>query len=313
MCGAVPARVLEERREGLERWFEQGFEGEMSWLRRAWERRLDPSFIVPDARTVIVCAVNHKNEAWNQQVEPRIASYIYAPDYHVSVREMLVSLASRLGIRARAVCDTAPVLEKAWAVEAGLGWIGKNTLLITPEYGSFVSLGLLVTSEELGIEREEGVIASHEATKQSGKAQSGLLRACGDRNDAPPSTLHTCGSCRRCIDACPTGALVAPHILDARRCIAYQTLEELEVRSEELGVKHRQLLTGGKWLAGCDECQRACPHNQLTPLYSNPRFAPVIPAPAPAEFWHNLTRGQFDALLSRTVLARRGYDRLVRS
>ncbi len=271
LCGIARARVLTEREEPLRNWIAADMAAGMDYMVRTPERRIDPAALVEGARTVVVCAVNYKNGAWNQTVSPRIASYAYAPDYHTTIVGMLNNVLGRLpeGVHGRAFCDTAPILEKAWATEAGLGATGKNSLLITPEYGSFVLLGVLV------------------------------LDARCDDYDAPFAD-DLCGRCTLCVDTCPTRAIVAPRVIDTRRCISRMTLEK--------NPRHSIDLNG--WLAGCDACQSCCPHNRNTPLTSDPRFTPVIPAPASADFWRTLTRDEFDRIFSITPLARRGYDAL---
>lgn len=298
LCGIARARVLTERGDALDRWLDAGMDSGMEYMRRNRDKRLDPCAVVAGARTVVVCAVNYKNEAWRQSVVPRIASYAYAPDYHTTVKEMLFRVSAALrgeypGVGGRCFSDTAPVLEKAWAVEAGLGWIGKNSLLVTPEYGSFVLLGELIIDAEC------------------------------DAYDAPLAA-DRCGSCTRCIDACPNGAIVSPRVIDTRRCISRMTLERgahdaadaSGAQSARDGCEPADTESGRMpvlhgWLAGCDECQCCCPYNWRTPLHSDPRFAPVIPpATATADFWRTLTEEEFHRLFSNTVLARRGYREL---
>jgi epoxyqueuosine reductase len=269
LCGIARAEVLSEHGESLRRWLDEGMDGGLEYMRRAPAKRLDPAALVEGARSVVVCAVNYKNAAWNQSETPRIASYAYARDYHTTIKTMLHNVMARFPeARGRAFCDTAPILEKAWAVRAGLGWVGKNSLLVTPDYGSFVLLGLLVLDGEC------------------------------DAYDTPRA--DGCGTCTRCIDACPNAAITAPHIIDARRCIARITLEKDSAKD---------VPTHG-WSAGCDACQSCCPYNRNTPLSDDPRWAPVIPAPAPGTFWRTLTEEQFDTLLAETPLARRGYASL---
>ncbi len=271
LCGIARAEVLSEHEGPLLRWLAGGLDGGLEYMRREPAKRLDPRMLVDGARTIVACAVNYKNAAWNQTETPRIASYAYARDYHTTIRKMLHNVMAQFPeARGRAFCDTAPILEKAWAARAGLGWIGKNTLIVTPEYGSFVLLGLLVLDDEC------------------------------DAYDNP--VADGCGTCTRCIDACPNQAIAVPRTLDASRCIARSTLER---RPGNENQKHAH-----GWIAGCDECQSCCPYNRDTPLSDDPRWAPVVPAPAPGDFWRNLTREQFDTLLSETPLARRGYDEL---
>lgn len=289
LCGIARAEVLAEHEKPLMRWLEEGMDGGMEYMRRAPVKRLNPEALVDGARTIIICAVNYKNAAWNQTESPRIASYAYLRDYHITIKAMLHNVLVQIPeARGRAFCDTAPILEKAWAVRAGLGWVGKNSLLITPEYGSFVLLGVLVLDAEC------------------------------DSYDAP--VAGRCGTCTRCIDACPAQAIVEPHVIDARKCIARLTLEKksaAEQGRERVSRESSPPLGGGgvltrPWLAGCDECQSCCPYNIGTPFAADPRLLPLIPAPAPASFWRNLTREQFDNLLSQTPLARRGYDELMK-
>jgi epoxyqueuosine reductase len=266
LCGIARAEPLSEHEGPLHKWLDEGMDGGLEYMRRAPARRLDPAALVEGARTVVVCAVNYKNAAWNQLEAPRIASYAYARDYHKTIKTMLHNVLARFPeVRGRAFCDTAPILEKAWAVRAGLGWRGKNSLLVTPDYGSFVLLGLLVLDAE------------------------------SDAYDTPMA--DRCGTCTRCIDSCPNAAIVAPHIIDARRCIARVTLEKGAAED---------VPTHG-WSAGCDACQSCCPYNRGTPLATDPRWEPVIPAPASGDFWRTLTEEQFDTLLAETPLARRGY------
>lgn len=273
LCGIARAEALDDHAAPLQRWLDEGMDGGMEYMSREPWKRLDPAALVEGARTVVVCAVNFKNAAWDQTAEPRIASYAYARDYHTTIKSMLREMLGHIpGAHGRAFCDTAPILEKAWAVRAGLGRAGKNSLLITPQYGSFVLLGLLVLDAECDAYDE-------------------------------PFERDMCGGCTRCIDACPAGAIVAPRIIDARRCIARLTLE----RPSALDGTAQETKRRYPWIAGCDACQSCCPHNMRTPLSEDPRWAPVITAPAPGEFWRTLTEEKFNEIFSATPLSRRGY------
>ena len=230
-----------------ERFVEAGMQGEMDWLARLPEarRRLDGEHILPGAKTVI-CLARRYGRA-DDPPSP-IARYARGRDYHNGMRKKLRKLAamartigSELGVptEARPLCDQEPILERAWAARAGLGFVGKNGLLIAPGIGSFVLLGEVVTTLELPAE------------------------------DIDPPMTERCGSCTRCLDACPTSAFVAPWILDPRRCIAYLTIEHRSAIPEALraGI--------GDHLFGCDDCQTVCPFNATKrangPL--DPRFA----------------------------------------
>ncbi len=281
LCGVARCRPLDERKKFFDQWFAQGYDASLEYLRRHMDKRLDPSLLVEGAKTIVVCAVHYKNSAWNQPLEriPKIASYAYARDYHKTIKEMLFALLARIrerygNVGGRCFTDTAPLLEKAWATEAGLGWIGKNSLLITPQYGSFILLGELVLDAEAD---------------------------CYDT----PCRENRCGNCTACIDHCPAGAIRAPHIIDARRCISRLTIERLP--EEEASDRHN--LHG--WIFGCDVCQSCCPHNARSPLHTLRTFDPVLdPAETTAAFWQNLTEEEFQRLFGETPLLRAGYHRI---
>ncbi len=278
LCGIARCRELGEQAGNLARWLASGMDSGMEYMRRNRERRLDPAAIVEGARTVVVCAVNYKNRAWDQTGRTmKIASYSYSPDYHTLIKQMLGAVLEGIRgeypeVRGRLFCDTAPVLEKSWAAEAGLGWIGKNSLLLTPQYGSFVLLGELVIDAECDIY---------------------------DR----PYAGDGCGSCMRCMEACPNGAIVSPRVVDTGRCIARLLNERMPEGAETPSA----MLHG--WLQGCDVCQSCCPHNRETPFCENPAFAPVIdPALTTPEFWRALTESEFYRIFGNTPLSRTGFE-----
>ena len=236
----------------LDTWLERGYAGQMRYLHRYRELRLEPQRLLPDARNVICVAMNYHQpdpaESAGDSDEPhgRFARYAWGSDYHVLIRQRLDALVERLresideAFDVRPFVDTAPVLERPLAAAAGLGWIGKNTMLIVPRMGSFVFLGGVVTT--LALERDEPV---------------------PDR----------CGRCRRCIDACPTGALSRPYVMDASRCLSYLTIE----LRDAIPAEFRHAL--GDCIFGCDACQRACPHNRRAPEAAEPDLRVRFPAP----------------------------------
>jgi epoxyqueuosine reductase len=215
----------------LKDWLDQGYAGSMSYLHRNLEKRLDPSLLVPGVRSIICVGLNYFQKTSDVLPEGagEIALYAHGEDYHRVVRDKLHLLAERIReIRGcdfswRAFVDSAPVMEKLLAQRAGLGWIGKNGCLVNRHFGSFLFLSELFVDFEL-------------------------------EPDVP--TKNYCGRCRRCIDACSTGAIVAPHTLDARRCISYLTIEHRGEIDEDLKSKI------GHQLFGCDRCQRVCPFNR---------------------------------------------------
>jgi len=242
--GIVPATALTEEGANLREWLARGFHGAMGYMARDPEQRSDPRLLMPSAKSVVSVAINYFNP--EQQVDdPRagkISRYAWGDDYHDVLRDKLRALLEWIRERApdvesRICVDTAPMMDKAWAVRAGLGWIGKHTNLITKEYGSWVFLGQLLLSAELDYDSQ--IESDH------------------------------CGKCTACIDACPTAAIVAPYQLDATRCISYGTIE---LREPELPEPIRSNLDG--WVFGCDICQDVCPWSRFSKQTEEARFAP---------------------------------------
>ena len=238
--GFAPAATLERDRERFFDWLGLGFQGEMAWLEREPEKRADPRLIFPEARSVISVAVNYYTPA-PHETSGKISRYAWGDDYHDVVKEKLTSLlewiVSADPNAAGKVCvDTVPVMERAWAQQAGLGWIGKNSNLITKDFGSWVFLGEIL----LNLELEYDVpVADH------------------------------CGNCTACIDACPTEAIVEPFVVDSNKCISYSTIE---LRSETLPDEIASNLNG--WVYGCDICQDVCPWNRFEKPTDENRFSP---------------------------------------
>jgi epoxyqueuosine reductase len=226
------------------RWVEAGHAGTMAYLERRSEERLDPVRLLPDAASIVCVARNYyQGEARDPSWEP-VARYAWGRDYHDIIAPRLERLAAYLrdacGARCRAYVDTGPVLERDMAARAGLGWIGKNTMLLHPALGSWFFIGVVLTTAEL-------------------------------EHDAP--LPDRCGSCRACLDACPTQAFVAPYVLDARRCISYLTIEHRGTVDPAL---HGAV---GQWQFGCDRCQSVCPWNRKAGVTREPAFFPVAPYP----------------------------------
>jgi epoxyqueuosine reductase len=228
----------------LRRWVEAGHAATMGYLARRLEERLDPRRVLPGARSVLCVALNYyQGEPADASWRP-VARYAWGRDYHDVIAPRLERLAAHLaeagGARSRGYVDTGPVLERDLAARAGLGWVGKNTMLLHPRLGSWFFLGVLLTTAELA-------------------------------RDAP--LADRCGSCRACLDACPTGAFVAPYVLDARRCISYLTIEHRGDIDPDL----QPGMAG--WQFGCDICQDVCPWNRKAPTTAEADFVPEAAYP----------------------------------
>ena len=279
IVGVVPAMPLEQELGRFGEWLLEGHHSTLSYLERNVEKRFDASKLVEGARSVVVCGVAYLSEysrGYPEGWQTKIASYALNRDYHLTIKEMLVALAERLkehspSLRFRAFTDSAPLAEKSYARRAGLGWIGRNSLLVTPEYGSMLLLGELVIDEEV------------------------------DEYDSPKEYVG-CGECRRCIEACPNGAISDRRYIDTRRCISCRTIEPMaEGDSIELDG----------WIFGCDACQSVCPYNQRAKLHTNPHFDPIInPLSLDSDAWLAMTDEEFAALAISTPMTRAGLERI---
>jgi epoxyqueuosine reductase len=242
-CGIAKADFLEEEAPRLEAWLNKGMQGEMQYMENYFDKRLDPRLLVDGARSVISLGLNYyTGRTQLDPSAPKISKYAYGNDYHQVIKEKLKQLLEiineKIGqIHGRAFVDSAPVLDKAWAKKAGLGWVGKNTNLISTKKGSFFFLAELIVDIDLEYDI--------------------------------PATADHCGTCTRCIDACPTEAIVAPYVVDGSRCISYLTIElKNEIPAEFAGKMDN-------WMFGCDICQDVCPWNRFSVLNQEPAFQPA--------------------------------------
>ena len=281
-CGISPVRCLDEERDRLQNWISKGMNASMAYMANHFEMRLDPGKIEEGAKSVISVLINYyPSQKQADPAAPIIAKYAYGKDYHLVVKEKLNNLlifiqSSVSPCRGRAFVDSAPVLERSLAKAAGLGWIGKNSLLISKEYGSYVFIGELIIDLEL--------------------------------NYDAPFTGDYCGSCTRCIDACPTSAIVSPRTIDARKCISYHTIENKEEVPEPIRENlHNQLF-------GCDICQDVCPWNKKAKPNQSIDFIPVEGLlEMKKEDWLDLTRSTYNRIFKHSAFERAGYERIRRN
>jgi len=279
-CGIARAGFLEEEAPRLEQWLRAGKHGSMGYMERHFDLRLDPRKLMPGAKSVISLAYNYHSPPQQRDPEaPKLSTYAYGRDYHKVLRKRLKPLMAFIveqygGVELRAFVDSAPVLEKAWAERAGIGWRGKHTNVIRQGAGSWFFLCELITDLELA-------------------------------PDAP-ATDH-CGTCRRCIDACPTQA-ITPYGVDGSRCISHLTIELKDAIPEEFAGK----MAG--WAFGCDICQQVCPWNRFARPHDEPEFTP---RPAvmglTAGEWHAMTEVVFDRLFEGSAVKRTKYSGLMRN
>ena len=278
LCGVAKCSHFEGDRAFLEEWIERGYGSSLEYLKRNIDRRSDASSLVEGAKSVIVCGVAYKNrisEGYPEGHNAKVASYACTTDYHLTIKQMLFELGKRLkehcpDISARCFVDSAPIFEKRYAVEAGLGWIGRQSLVITPKFGSFVLLGEIVTSE-----------------------------VC-DHYDKPLETVG-CGECRRCVEACPNCAVKERHI-DTSRCISCATIERLG--EGEKAPLHGWIFGCDECQSVCPYNRKA--PLASNPRFA-PTFNPVAMTP---EEWLSLTEEEFSAKFATTPLERSGLERL---
>lgn len=240
--GIVPAGALDVESSRLREWLDRGFHASMSWMENHLDKRLDVRKLMPGARSIIVTASNYYTPNSHDGSQGKVSRYAWGDDYHDVVRGKLSKLLDLIrsdepNVIGKICVDTVPFMDKAWAVRAGLGWIGKHSNLITKDIGSWVFIGSLIVDVEL--KYDHGIVEDH------------------------------CGTCTACLDACPTNAIVEPYVVDAGRCVSYGTIEH---RGETLPDEIASNLDG--WIYGCDVCQDVCPWNRFETPTEESRFEP---------------------------------------
>ncbi|MCU0409363.1 MAG: tRNA epoxyqueuosine(34) reductase QueG [Bacteroidales bacterium] len=282
LCGIAEARRLDERARVLEQWCREGMNAGMNYLARDIDKRSDPSSQLADARSVIVTAFSY-NAAPGQLNSgvPILSRYVYGGNYHEIIKSRLNELQDYIsglipGVRGRVFVDSGPVMEKAWAVEAGLGWQGRHSVVINPDIGSFFFIGLIIVDAELDYDL--------------------------------PFRKDLCGSCSICIDSCPTQAINQDHTIDARKCISNLTIENRGPIPEEFLAKT------GKRVYGCDICQEVCPWNRDAPEHRHIELRlPDEIANMTPDDWLNLSEERFNFLFAGTEIARKKYAPFMRN
>ncbi len=279
-CGISKANFLEEEAANLENWLKNEMHGEMSYMERNFDMRLDPRKILNGAKSVISLTYNYYTDKLQKDENFKISKYAFGTDYHFVIREKLKNLLflikEKVGdINGRVFVDSAPILERAWAKKSGLGWIGKNTNLISKNVGSFFFLCEIIVDIEL---------------------------------DYDYSTTDHCGTCTACIDACPTNAIVEPYKVDGSRCISYLTIELKENMPEYAKDSY------DKWIFGCDICQDVCPWNKFSKPHNEPLFnADEKFLSMSKNEWLEITKETFDKVFKDSPVKRTGYDGLKRN
>ena len=280
ICGIAQARSLDEHREILKRWAFTGMNSDMVYLGQNISKRIDPRILLPGTKSVIVTGLNYYSEKkQGGNGVPVISKYAYGTNYHSIIKAKLNKILTYIrtiqpDVVGKAFVDSAPILEKAWGKEAGLGWPGKHSVLINKEMGSFFFLGVLLVNIDLDYDK--------------------------------PSDKDYCGSCTLCIDACPTVAINNNRTINTSKCIAYQTLEAKTQIPDELIPK----LEGRAF--GCDKCQEVCPWNKTLKPHKTPEFElPAEVERMTAEDWKNLTRKDYKRLFKESVIGRRSYCRFM--
>ena len=280
LCGIASAEHLQEEASRLENWLMQHKNGDMEYMARNKEKRLDPTKLVEGARSVISLVQNYyPREDIFRNKKYRISKYAYGRDYHKVIlkklKKFMASLNEKFGtVNGRIFVDSAPVMERQWAARAGLGWIGKNTLLLNKTMGSYFFLAEAIVDLEL----------------------------------APDSPVRDyCGSCTKCVDACPTDA-ITPYRLDARRCISYLTIEHKNEIASEFKRKYKN------WIFGCDICQEVCPWNRFSKPHNEPGFEPSHSLKNwEDQQWLELTEDAFNNLFEGSAVKRTKYNGLKRN
>ncbi|HUH74184.1 MAG TPA: tRNA epoxyqueuosine(34) reductase QueG [Chitinophagales bacterium] len=282
--GFAKAEFLEKEAPLFEQWLKNGFHAEMKYMENWFDKRLDPRLLVEGAQTVMVMTYNYFTpEKQISEDAPKISKYAFGEDYHEVIRAKLNLLIDKIrinygDIHARGFVDSAPVLERTWAKKAGLGWTGKHSLLINKRKGSFFFIASVIM--DLKVEEDSPFVTDH------------------------------CGSCTKCIDACPTDAIVAPGVVDANKCISYLTIELKDSISDQF----KGQMEG--WAFGCDICQDVCPWNRFSITHQEPAFQPIDTIlEMNMKDWENLSQEAFGKIFKKSPLKRtkwKGIQRNIR-
>jgi epoxyqueuosine reductase len=279
-CGISKSGFLEEEAPRLEHWLNQNQHGEMKYMENHFDKRLNPNLLVDGAKSVVSLLLNYYPSESQTDNTYKISQYAYGQDYHLVIKEklkeLLFSIQNKIGeVSGRAFVDSAPVLDKAWAAKSGLGWIGKNSNLLTKSLGSFYFIAELVIDLELEYDY---------------------------------ATTDHCGSCTACLDACPTEAIVAPYVVDGSKCISYFTIELKDSIPSEMKGKFDD------WAFGCDICQDVCPWNKFSKPHNEPLFNPNPELLAMTKKdWEEITEETFAAVFKNSAVKRTKFEGLKRN
>jgi epoxyqueuosine reductase len=281
-CGIAKAKPLDEDARRLEQWLQNGYHGSMAYMEKYFDLRIDPSKLVPGARSVITLLKNYYPSQQQQEAAPKISKYAYGEDYHEVIKKkleiLLQSVKKEIGaISGRGFVDSAPVLERTWANQSGLGWIGKNGNLINKQSGSFYFIATLITDLDLAYD--------------------------------DPFAKDLCGTCNRCVEECPTGAILPGKVVDGSRCISYFTIElkEMIIPAEMKGKFEG-------WMFGCDTCQDVCPWNRFSKPHHEPAFTPLAGIlDLSTQDWENMTERSFTEIFKDSPLKRAKFKGIKRN
>lgn len=280
-CGISKAEFLEDEAPRLETWLKKNYQGSMQYLENHFDKRLDPRLLVPGARSVISLVYNYypeKDLAKDDNL--KIAKYAYGEDYHdvikLKLKELMQQIHEQIGeVNGRAFVDSAPVMERVWAQRSGLGWIGKNSLLLNKSMGSFFFLAELIVDLELDY-------------------------------DGPVKDY--CGTCTACMDACPTEAIPAPYVVDGSKCISYFTIELKEEIPTDVKGKFEN------WIFGCDICQDVCPWNRFSTPHQEKKFTPPLALENMSKReWQEITEEVFQTIFRKSAVKRTKFSGLKRN
>jgi len=277
-CGTSKAGFLEDEAPKLENWLKKGYHGKMKYMENHFDKRLDPTKLVEGAKSVVSLMYNYyPEEDISKSDSYKIAKYAYGKDYHFVVKDKLKDFMSRIHqeigeVDGRIFVDSAPVMERQWAAKSGLGWLGKNSLLLNKQRGSFYFLAELIIDLEL---EEDGPIKDY------------------------------CGTCTKCIDACPTDAIVADGVIDASKCISYLTIE----LKDEIPSQFSNQMED--WIFGCDICQDVCPWNRFSKPHHEPQFPKL--KELNKRDWKELTQEVFSEIFRKSAVKRTKYSGLMRN